>query len=160
MDALSFPILTGCLLLGLVLLAIEAFVTPGLGVPGLLGAALVVVAVVFAFTYHGLGGGFLALGSAGAVIAVFAAVAKVTLGRHVFLAAALSRPPPADEEVADLVGLVGVALTMLRPSGTALFGERRVDVTTEADFVDAGTPVVCVGVQGHRVSVRPQGGDS
>jgi membrane-bound serine protease (ClpP class) len=155
-DELSFPILVGCLAVGFVLLAIEAFVTPGLGVPGLVGTGLVVVAIVFAFSHHGAAGGLLALGAAVVMIGLMAVVAKIAFGRRIFLSGALARPPTVDEDVAGLIGLRGVALSPLRPSGTARFGDRRVDVVTNSDFVDAGTPVVCVDVRGHRVSVRPE----
>ena len=156
MDELSFPILVGCLMLGFALLAIEAFVIPGLGVPGLVGTGLVVVAVVFAFSYHGGAGGLLALGAAVVMIGLMAAVAKIAFGRKLFLSATLARPPTADEGLADLVGLRGVALSPLRPSGTARFGDRRVDVVADSDFVDAGAQLICLEVRGHRVSVRAE----
>jgi len=54
----------------------------------------------------------------------------------------------------ELVGLDGVAVTDLRPSGTALFGGERVDVVSEGAFVTAGTPVRVVRAEGYRHVVR------
>jgi membrane-bound serine protease (ClpP class) len=55
----------------------------------------------------------------------------------------------------ELMGQEGVALTYLRPSGTAQFGERRVDVVTDGKFVEAGTKVRVLKVNGFVVLVEP-----
>jgi len=56
--------------------------------------------------------------------------------------------------VAELVGQRGVAVTPLRPAGTAMFGKRRLDVVTEATFVPQGATVEVAAVEGSRVVVR------
>ncbi len=53
------------------------------------------------------------------------------------------------------VGQEGVALTLLRPSGTARFGGAPVDVVTEGDLIEPGTPVVVIALDGVRVVVAP-----
>jgi membrane-bound ClpP family serine protease len=58
-------------------------------------------------------------------------------------------------ELEDLRGKTGRALSSLRPSGTADFDGRRVDVITQGMMVDAGEFVRCVEVRGSRVVVRP-----
>ena len=55
----------------------------------------------------------------------------------------------------DLVGREGVALTDLRPSGTALFGEERVDAVSESEWIEEGTEIKVVSSEGYRVVVRP-----
>lgn len=47
----------------------------------------------------------------------------------------------------------GLAISALRPSGRAGFGERVVDVVTEGDFIASGTPVRVVRVEGASVVV-------
>jgi membrane-bound serine protease (ClpP class) len=42
----------------------------------------------------------------------------------------------------------------LRPSGAAVINDKRVDVVTEGPFIDRGTPVRVVAVEGMRVVVR------
>jgi membrane-bound serine protease (ClpP class) len=59
------------------------------------------------------------------------------------------RPPD------ELMGHEGVALTYLRPSGTAQFGERRIDVVTDGKFVEEGTKVRVIKVNGFVVLVEP-----
>ena len=58
-------------------------------------------------------------------------------------------------ERADLIGSVGVALTDLRPSGAARFGEERVDVVSDSSWINAGTPVRIVRAEGYRHVVEP-----
>jgi len=54
----------------------------------------------------------------------------------------------------DLIGAVGTTITALRPSGTAEFGDERVDVVTEGPFIDAGVPVKILRAEGYRHVVR------
>ena len=54
----------------------------------------------------------------------------------------------------DLLGLEGVALTTLRPSGTAVIAEDRLDVVTEGGYVNKGQKVKVIKVEGARIVVR------
>ncbi|MDV7765146.1 nodulation protein NfeD [Peribacillus sp. CSMR9] len=54
----------------------------------------------------------------------------------------------------DLLGVEGKALTDLRPSGTALIKDERVDVVTEGSFISKGSSIMIVKVEGSRVVVR------
>lgn len=54
----------------------------------------------------------------------------------------------------DLLGMEGKALTDLRPSGTALIKDERVDVVTEGSFISKGSSIMIVKVEGSRVVVR------
>ena len=51
-----------------------------------------------------------------------------------------------DEEKTSQIGQKGVADSVLRPSGRALFGNEMRDVMTEGDLIEAGT---CVRIIGH-----------
>ena len=55
----------------------------------------------------------------------------------------------------DLVGVVGTAITDLRPSGTALFGDERLDVVSESEWITEGTAVMVISAEGYRHIVRP-----
>ncbi|HIF06891.1 MAG TPA: hypothetical protein EYQ64_08030, partial [Gemmatimonadetes bacterium] len=58
------------------------------------------------------------------------------------------------ETRADLVGVEGVAATDLRPSGTGIFRDERIDIVSEAEWIAQGTPVRVVSAEGHRQVVR------
>jgi len=53
-----------------------------------------------------------------------------------------------------LLGRTGHALTVLRPAGVADIDGLRIDVITEGDFLDAGTPIIVSHVEGVRVVVE------
>ncbi len=57
-------------------------------------------------------------------------------------------------DYAHLSGAQGVAGTRLVPAGKGLFGEESVDVVSEGELIEAGTPIVVVDVRGYRVIVR------
>ncbi|MFJ7828846.1 NfeD family protein [Peribacillus sp. NPDC046944] len=54
----------------------------------------------------------------------------------------------------ELLGVEGKAMTDLRPSGTALINDERVDVVTEGSFISKGTSIKVVKAEGSRVVVR------
>ena len=55
---------------------------------------------------------------------------------------------------ADLVGKSGLAVSELRPAGTAVIEGERVDVITEGEWLPSGTPVNVVKAEAMRLIVR------
>jgi membrane-bound serine protease (ClpP class) len=151
---------------GLLALAIEVFVLPGFGAAGLLGALAVAAAVVLAM----VGGSpstadvTQALIVLGASLAITAAVTYAWI-RHLPNSGRFGGlilrggSHQADGYIAatprhDLVGQDGVAMTDLRPAGTAQIGQERVDVVTEGEYVPQGRTVRVVRSEGYRHVVR------
>ncbi len=58
-----------------------------------------------------------------------------------------------EELIAYLEG-TGTALTNLRPAGTALINDHRVDVVSRGEYIEKGTEVAVVEVEGNRVVVK------
>lgn len=54
----------------------------------------------------------------------------------------------------ELIGLEGTTVTPLRPAGTALFDDERIDVVSEGSFIELDERVKVVKVEGMRVVVR------
>jgi membrane-bound serine protease (ClpP class) len=156
---------------GLVLIGVEVFVVPGFGLFGVLGGAGVLAGVYMALV------GDLAtipdFAQAGAVLSTSLLIILVTswaLLRHLPQSTRLARSgvflvtkgDRADGWTSaarrpDLVGREGVALTDLRPAGTVLVGEERVDAVAESGWVEDGTDVKVVSSEGYRLVVRPVG---
>ncbi len=142
-------------LIGFLLLAAEAFV-PGL-VLGLLGAACLLGAVGVSYGNFGLLTGTLTLAGVAALTLVgFVGWMQVfphtAVGRRIMLPKTL--PSGESATAVSLLGQEGHALTPLRPSGTAVFQGGKVDVSSENDFIDAGSSVLVVREEGRRVFVR------
>jgi membrane-bound serine protease (ClpP class) len=61
----------------------------------------------------------------------------------------------SSERRTDLIDAEGVAATDLRPSGVGIFGDERVDIVSESEWIEEGTPVRVVSAEGYRQVVRP-----
>jgi membrane-bound serine protease (ClpP class) len=55
----------------------------------------------------------------------------------------------------ELIGSVGIALTDLRPAGAGRFGKERIDVVSDSNWIEAGTPIRVVRSDGYRHVVEP-----
>jgi membrane-bound serine protease (ClpP class) len=156
---------------GLILLGVEVLLIPGFGMFGVLG-----VVGMLGGLYLSLMGSFptsadftragLVLSTTVLLIAVTAWAMIRTLPRSSRLARSgiflLQRTDRAvgfesAEPRRDLLGVVGKAITDLRPSGTGLFGDERVDVVSESEWIAEGTPIRIVSAEGYRHIVRPVG---
>ena len=155
--------------LGLVALAIEAFVLPGFGVAGILGIVAVAAAMVLALmgATPTTGDVVQALAILGASLVITSAVVYAWL-RHIpnsdrwgglFLRERMAQSEGYISALprADLVGQEGLAVTDLRPAGTATIAGERVDVVTEGEFVTQGSPVRVLRSEGYRHVVRGVG---
>jgi membrane-bound serine protease (ClpP class) len=58
------------------------------------------------------------------------------------------------EELNVYLNMDGICVTDLRPSGTALIGNRRVDVVTDGEYVEKDTPITVTGIAGNRIVVE------
>lgn len=147
------------LIAGLVLLAVEVFVIPGFGWTGVLGLLAALGGIILAvspgpadaaLTFAVVMSSLTLLG-----IAAWAVGSRLRAG-HPLLGGILSRDEGyrASLPRPELEGLDGVALTDLRPSGVAQFGDERLDVVSEAGWIAAGSPVRVLRSEGYRHIVR------
>ena len=59
-----------------------------------------------------------------------------------------------EKESERYINMKGIALTNLRPSGIAEINDQRLDVVTEAEYIDAGTNIVVTKTTGNRIIVK------
>jgi membrane-bound serine protease (ClpP class) len=152
--------------LGAIALAVEVFVLPGFGVAGVVGTLAIVASMVLAMM-----GARPSTGDVAQALAVLGASLFITMAviyawlRHLpnsgrFSGLLLrgsvhkSQGFVSAPNRGDLIGLDGVAVTDLRPSGTARVGEERIDVVTEGEYVPQGSRVQVVQSDGYRHVVR------
>jgi membrane-bound serine protease (ClpP class) len=153
---------------GLALVAVEVFLIPGFGFFGILGGIGILVGL-----YMSLLGGLPTMPDftrAGMVISttiVLIAVSAWVLIRTLPGSSRLARSgiflmDRTDRAIGyesaarrpELIGKVGKAITDLRPSGTALFEDERIDVVSESSWIMQGAPVRIVAAEGYRHVVR------
>jgi len=164
---------------GIVLVLIEIFITPGFGVLGLSGALCCIVSLLAILIANppgklpiptpGVGmeqflDGLFAI----AVGFLGGCVLCVIVGRYLPKIPIAGRLVLADVPVADSLpadaaspirriteGRRGVTESFCRPAGKARFGEDLIDVVAEGRFLAAGTPVVVQRNEGNRLVVEP-----
>lgn len=156
MPNIWFKIIT-FLVLGFLLLLIELF-TPTFGVVGLSGVILIISGCYLAATLHSvIAGIILSLASLIVIIAALKIFPKTRIAKSMRLGASQDRAAgyhSADDNLKDFSGKEGIAVTTLRPSGTALIDGKKVDVITEGIFVPEGAKVKVMLVEGSRVVVK------
>jgi membrane-bound serine protease (ClpP class) len=164
--------------LGLVLIGVEVFLLPGFTAPGIIGVLLIVASIGMAAygqwprtadDWVGFGKTLSPFGVSILVAVIGAFIAARYLPSIPFANRLILKPPgqpgaegeemepPAETvraELAALLGAIGVAATPLRPAGKVQFGERFVDVVAEGSFVQPGTRVQVVEIEGNRVVVK------
>lgn len=159
--------------LGLILLGVEIFVLPGFGVTGFSGILLVIGSLVLvtlekmpettqdwvnlSVTLATFG-----ISMVGAMVAAFMLAWYLP---HIPYANRLMLAPPGENgEEADLpgpspamvalLGAIGVTVTPLHPAGKARFGDDFLDVIAEGDYVNPGSRVQVIEIEGNRIVVK------
>lgn len=159
-------------LVGVVLLLIEILVIPGFGVVGVAGMFLMLWAIMKAMIQHAPGmpwypswpdlqAPILKLSVAlvgSAVVAAFIGrwlPRSKTFGRLILQKSTARREGyAASEDTRPLIGLFGTTFTALRPAGSAIFGERKIDVVTKGEYIPGGTRIRIVESHGSRIIVE------
>lgn len=155
-------------IVGVVLLLLEIFVVPGFGLFGVLGITAIVASLFMGLladfeivTWNMISVALIQLASAFVVTFIAGYFLSKVLPKTDFFNRLILKDNivirsgyTTEPEVHQLVGKEGEALTDLRPSGTAIFDENRIDVVTEGSYLTKGTKVIVVKESGSKVVVR------
>ena len=143
------------LIAGVALLMAEVFL-PGM-IAGVLGVVCLLGAAVVGFAEFGPKVGSLILMAelfAGTVLTILwmRYFPKTPLGKKYILDPSTAAHAPTEPE--KWLGYEGVALTDLRPAGSARLEGEKVDVITNGEHLESGTRVKVVRVDGPSIFVR------
>ena len=138
-------------------IVVEIFV-PSFGLLAALAAGLLLYSLYLVFTTISVNIGLVFVGVDIFIIPVVLVLGFKALGASSWsLHKTLSRDDGVASQSPDLaawVGKNGVAVTNLRPSGTVMIGDTRLDAVTDGDYVSSGTPVRVTLVSGNRMVVE------
>ncbi|MDR1637146.1 MAG: nodulation protein NfeD [Treponema sp.] len=165
-------------ILGVALLAVEIFLLPGFGVAGISGLTAIGVSLVlsmqdftiprFDWEWQFLGRNVVVvcIGMLAAVLGIVI-IALLSPRLHLFDALTLKTritataggspeeaSPPGRGDYADLVGKIGVAASILRPSGRVEIDGEIYSAEADGSFVEPGQGVKVTRVRGNIVTVR------
>lgn len=146
-------------ILGTILLFAEVF-APGL-ILGTLGVLMIIGSMAYGWYLYPEYGIFIVIGetflSGGSV--VFALYLMATGKGPVRVSLDTSQDSDAGwrsyEIDSALVGATGIAHTALRPAGTIIVNDQRIDAVSSGSYIDRDTPILIVEIEGHRVVVEP-----
>jgi membrane-bound serine protease (ClpP class) len=169
----------GAILLGIALIALEIFIFPGFGIPGIIGLIALFGGLVATFIPGGQGlfpdtargQADLLWGAVTLILSVTSAAVVLWLFfRNIksipaFNRLILKNPGEDDVEVSTLVDLeaeeaptaageVGVSITPLRPAGRVQIGDRVIDAVSEFGLIPAGVKVRVSSVSPFRITVE------
>jgi membrane-bound serine protease (ClpP class) len=160
-------------IVGLILLALEIFVIPGFGVPGILGIIFVVAGLTLSMTDN-LGFNFEGVQVTGLIKSFFivviagflAIILSFYFGRKLLTTTtfghlaldSVQNPEKgftsSDTQYKSMIGKVGVAHTILRPAGKALIEGDIYDATADAGYIEKDTMIRVTGYQTGQLVVR------
>lgn len=168
----------GMFALGAACIALEIFVIPGFGVFGVSGILLVIGSIVMAsHTLTGMGIQYdieraVVLSTPFAASMVGVVIFAMILSRYlpaipILREMVLAPPtqevwdpnaprlrPTATGAHAEMIGATGVAVSVLRPAGKAQIAGQLYDVVSDGPFLQNGTQITVVQVNGNRIVVR------
>ena len=159
--AANLPIII-CFVIGIGLLILEAFM-PGFGAPGITGIILEVITLVMVWFTHGPLAtlAMLLIVLLVLAIAISTSLRSITSGR-------LSRSSLVHSETENnedgyrsttdlniFLDKEGMTSTVLRPTGIADFEGVRLNVSSEGDYLPAGTKVRIIKIEGAKILVKP-----
>jgi len=160
---------------GMTFLLLEIFVLPGLGIFGVGGGLLVMLALILAMQTSNalpttaeqireLRGSLFLISTAGLGVLLMVAVLRRYLPRTGAFQRLVLAPGEDDPELAapkedhdhfhHLLGTRGVAVTNLRPSGKVRIGDEIFSVVSSGEPISQGEDVIVVEVLGHRIVVQ------
>lgn len=153
---------------GVGLLLLEIFVIPGFGFAGIAGIIAIIGGIYLSLvgalenvTWSDLGEAAYRLGIA-LLVTIGGAFLLARFGPRTSIWRKISLPDEqkrdqgyvASKDYHTYIGKTGVALTPLRPAGMGRFGDERLDVVTEGEFIEQNAPIKIIGVEGYRLVVR------
>jgi membrane-bound ClpP family serine protease len=144
------------ILVGIVLLIVEVIFVPGTTIIGVLGLVFVLAGIIFSYSEFGsTAGNYVLLGTSVACAgALYLSFRKGAWKKYSLKTSIDSKVN--EGMISELsVGADGVAVSALRPMGTAEFRGKLVEVKTNGDYLAAGTPIKIVKIQVNDILVEP-----
>jgi membrane-bound serine protease (ClpP class) len=156
-------------IIGVILLLLEIFVIPGFAITGVIGIILIIGSIFLSLVGNNLPYWDSAAVSRAAIqlsaSLLFAFILIYILAKFLPKSSAFSRLVLSNEEKADqgfvsypsvkeLIGMEGIALTTLRPAGSAEFNGQRYDVVADWEYIPKGNKIKVIRVEGIKVVVK------
>jgi membrane-bound serine protease (ClpP class) len=156
-------------IIGIILLLLEIFVIPGSAITGVMGVILIIGSIFLSLVGNNLpfwdssNVSRATIQLSASLVSAFILIyflAKFLPKSTVFSRLVLSNEEKADQgfvsypSIKELVGMEGIALTTLRPAGSAEFNGQRYDVVADWEYIPKGNKLKVIRVEGIKVVVK------
>ena len=143
------------IVIGLLFLALEILVIPGVGIAGIVGFILIAIGVWQAYAGHGLVAGHLVLGGTFllTVLTLVLSLRGKTWRRLALSTSIDSKVNVIDEEKIK-AGDTGKTVSRLAPMGKAMINGEFYEVSTNGDFIDQQTDIVVLKIEYNKIIVK------
>lgn len=151
---MSIAFILSLLVIGTILLLIEIFVVPGVGISGILGVIALGGGCYLSFNC----GMHIGMIVTGGVIVMIIILITVALRKETWEKLALDTQIDfsAGQDASKIaVGDHGITITRLAPMGTARIGDMTMEVKSWEGFLDPGLDIVVERIEDNIIYVRP-----
>lgn len=152
---MTILILSSLLIIGLILLLIEVLFIPGTTIVGILGLGITLAGIVYAFVSYDSETAYWIIGTAAILnlIAVWYGFSSGVWNR--FSLKSSMQGGAFDGRTLGLsVGMIGKAVSDIKPIGKAEFGDTSYEVKSEDGFIEVGREVSIIKIENNKIIVK------
>lgn len=142
--------------IGLLLIAIEVLIIPGIGIAGILGVLSLIGAVFISFSMYGATTGLIILGAIIFILIIFTWIIlrsdtwkKLTLNDSI-----KSRVNTTIEENSLVIGDTGIVTARLSPIGKARFNSTEAEVKSIEGIINSGEKIKIIKIEDNTIIVK------
>ncbi len=151
---MTWTIIIGLIVLGLLLVLLEIFLLPGL-IAGIIGGLIVIFAIIKAYIDHGATAGTITLiATIAAFVLLMIMLFQSKTWRKLTLHDAIDSKVNIIKEDSIKVGDIGKSISRISPMGKALFNNEYFEVASNVNFIDENKAIIIVKIEGNKIFVK------
>ncbi|MBI9035579.1 MAG: hypothetical protein JEZ03_14030 [Bacteroidales bacterium] len=151
---MAWSIIIVLLVVGILFILLEILVIPGIGVAGILGGAMIAVAIWKAYAHDVMSGHLvLLIAIVASALGLFLSLQSKTWNR-VALNTDIDGKVNTDAQDKVVVGDRGITVSRLAPSGKARINNIYIEVRTIGQFLDQNVEIEIIKTEGNSVFVK------
>ncbi len=142
--------------IGIILVVLEIVIIPGTTIVGILGLILTIAGIVLGFSYFGPSTGWMLLAITGVISgSMFYWALRTDAWKKFSLKSTIEGK--VNEGMLDnlSVGQEGITTSALRPMGKVDLNGRLIEVSSQGNFIPAGTRIKIINITANHISVEP-----
>ena len=151
---MALSVITGLIVLGILLILVEIFFTPGF-IIGLVGSAIVVVGLVNTYSEYGyVTGNITLIGVLVLLGTVIVLAFKNGIWNRFAIADVIDGKANNIDKLTINVGDLGETISAIRPAGSAIIGGQKVEVHTEGSLLLAKEAIMVTKILNNKIYVE------